>query len=241
MWNIPYAYYENPSPMRDLCWVKLPHDHDNDSLELDNTSIDGILDVNVVFRQPYDFNGERISNPYIGSTRATLYKTTNKKLIESLDIGFKGMSGAVAVSDETKLVGLFVKRANLIPLKSHKSQDDLSLAFSRKPLPPPPNEFSPFEKYLFEEIQTLKSELQILKNTVITKNDLKEISVVLDARRGIFLTSTEIINIIEHSKSIPIANIIGSTREKIGGDNRMIFSSFPERSEGKTINAETKD
>ena len=38
-------------------------------------------------------------------------------MLESMDVGFRGMSGAVAVNENGKCVGMFVKRGKLISLK----------------------------------------------------------------------------------------------------------------------------
>ena len=204
-WNIPYSYVIKPSAQSDICWAKVPNDNDlSNFLELERTEIEEPLNVDVVFRQPYDIHGINVGiKSTIGSTKATLYKSPSDGLIESLDIGFRGMSGAIAISAETKVVGIFVVRGSLIDFKK---SSNVSHSFS--------NKFNyaattSFEKYLCDEIRQLKFELEDMRKIALTKDDVKELGVTFDARRGIFLPSNTILRTICGMESICVNDIIG--------------------------------
>lgn len=192
-WRIPSSYAQKPSPYSDICWAKVPSN--DDVLVLDESEILEPLDVDVYFRQPYDMEGNNIGYAStIGSTKATLYRSPSDGLLESVDIGFRGMSGAMAISANKKVVGMFVKRGTLIDMKK------------LSPIERVPNEYTyattSFEKYILEE-------LRILRKAVLTKDDIDELGVVFDARRGIFLPSNRIVHAIRNMKSINVNDIIG--------------------------------
>ncbi len=79
------------------------------------------MQVSVFFRQPLDLEGRWVpKDSIIGSTEATLYPSPSAEslmegeigeLVEAIDIGFRGMSGAIAMEKET-CVGMFVKRGS---------------------------------------------------------------------------------------------------------------------------------
>lgn len=203
-WKIPYSYAMKPSPLTDICWAKLPSENDESyALTLDESELVEPLNVDVIFRQPYDMDGKNIGNAsMIGSTKATLYKSPSDGLIESIDIGFRGMSGAIAISAESNIVGMFVKRGGLIGLRkpSPIEYDTIEYNYSS----------TPFEKRMFEEIINLKKELLELRKTALTKDDVTELGVVFDARRGIFLPSKTIVSALCHMKSICVNDVVGT-------------------------------
>lgn len=200
-WNIPFSYLVRPCPQSDICWAKLPDDDGSDALELDVIPITEPLNVDVVYRQPYHMNGTWVSESTFGATQATVYRTPSEDLIESIDIGFKGMSGAVALSSDSKLVGLFVKRASLIQLKKPDPPSHVSEQFT---------DFkTPFERFIADRLNDIDDRLQYLTNITLTRNDMHELGVVFDARRGIFLPSASIVHIIDHVKSLEIDDILG--------------------------------
>ena len=162
---------------------------------LDENEIVEPLDVDVIFRQPYDMEGINVGNAsVIGSTKATLYRSPSDGLLESIDIGFKGMSGAMAISANKKVVGMFVKRGSLISMKKFSPFESVRSEYIHAK--------TPFEKYIL-------AEMRILQKIALTKDDISELGVVFDARRGIFLSSNTIVHTIRNTKSINVNDIIG--------------------------------
>ena len=78
----------------------MPPDDTSEALELDDTPITNPPCVDVVFRQPNDMYGRWVgSNSTPVAIQATLYKSPSDLLVESIDIGFRGMSGAAAITN----------------------------------------------------------------------------------------------------------------------------------------------
>eukprot|EP01033_Poteriospumella_lacustris_P011005 gene11005-7828_t len=117
-WKIPSAYMANPNPFYDLAWAELAADGSQCSKEDDNDFItlgSGVQEptkVDVFFRQPLDHNGAWVADrSEIGQTEAILYPSPSAaqlpelsegdigigNLSEAVDIGFRGMSGALAL------------------------------------------------------------------------------------------------------------------------------------------------
>lgn len=211
-WKIPYSYAVKPSPQYDICWAKLPSDDTSNALSLDITPIMAPTKVNVLFRQPYNMEGKWVgSQSTLGSTEATLYESPNVRdittkqlaiagdfsdhslpLVESIDIGFRGMSGAIALSDTGHCRGMFVMRGNLIPLKKDVSSMQKFNFFERTFMP------------------AVCARLDYLVDTTLTRDDLHELGVVFDARRGIFLTAAAMASI-DRVLSLNVQDIVGQT------------------------------
>ena len=260
-WRIRHQYTVAPSPQDDICWAKF-HGDDSDALELEDSDIVDPMKAYVIFRQPYDMNAVWVSNESeMGVTEAILYKTPKRTLIagdgddpqlddrpmlESMDVGFRGMSGAVAVNEKGKCVGMFVKRGKLISLKpprkvtaedtSAKYEDtveDTVESMGFEPVPPAVQS-SWIERLLFPsrsadiarmdaqfrqvdaqfrqvnaQFRQINAQFQNLNDIVLKKEDLPELGVVFDARRGLFLPSTNILSI-DDATSISVEDIIGS-------------------------------
>ena len=125
-----HSYSVNYCAKDDICWAKYPGD-DIDALILEDSGISGPTKSNVIFRQPYDIDAVWVSQSEI-VTKAILYKSPvrdsgdflvscEKYMLESMDFGFRGMSGAIAVNENGRCLGTFVKRGKLIPLKAPRS------------------------------------------------------------------------------------------------------------------------
>ena len=195
-WRLPEQYTNSPRPQFDFCWARLTNNENmDDFLTLREDEITEPLPVSVLFRQPFDRDGKWLGGKSVmGSTEATLYKSPSEvlldakllenkdgeNLLEAIDIGFRGMSGAVALSTDGKFSGMFVKRASLVALKECAS----------RLLPLPQTLFSPLFSYIRHELG-----LDYLIKNCLMKDDLHELGVVFDARRGLFLPSTSLLSI----------------------------------------------
>lgn len=248
-WRIRHSYSVDASPYDDICWAKF-HGDDTDALELEDSEIVDPTKAYVIFRQPYDMDAAWVSpRSEMGLTEAIVYRTPKRALIagdgnvperpmlESMDVGFRGMSGAVAVNEDGKCVGMFVKRGKLIPLKplrlatvgsSTAKTEDAAVPAESATVPVPVAQPSWLEQLLFPSraadiartdaqfLQVIK-QLEHLASVVLKKEDLSELSVVFDARRGLFLPSTNILSILSSgdAMSISVKAIIGSKAPEI--------------------------
>eukprot|EP00595_Chromulina_sp_UTEXLB2642_P003481 CAMPEP_0196763832 /NCGR_PEP_ID=MMETSP1095-20130614/4850_1 /TAXON_ID=96789 ORGANISM="Chromulina nebulosa, Strain UTEXLB2642" /NCGR_SAMPLE_ID=MMETSP1095 /ASSEMBLY_ACC=CAM_ASM_000446 /LENGTH=185 /DNA_ID=CAMNT_0042117907 /DNA_START=345 /DNA_END=899 /DNA_ORIENTATION=+ len=179
--------------------------------------------------------GEWISTPsQLGITQTILYKTPsndhdsddNNNLVEALDIGFGGMSGAVAINDNNDLVAMFVNRGTLIPSKRSIETDETITGIPRKDKPN--NKLYTLIQLFFrsilgfnddkvdsnlsnigDKLDGLIGRVDQIDKEFVKWSDLKELGAVFDSRRGIFITSSAIIKLI-HQPSISINDIENS-------------------------------
>ena len=208
-WRVPVGYVSNPNPFHDLAWAETTGD-DDDFLTLKEEIVAHPTQVNIVFRQPYNWKGGWNGTlSTLGSTMATLYPSPSTSalegefsdckldLLEAIDIGFKGMSGAVALSPEGDCVGMFVKRGTLIPFKQSIKPNFESQKFTGI-------------ARIFRDFVGLTNQshqLDYLVANCLVKDDLSEVGVVVDARRGIFLPATALASINDVA-SIDIADVV---------------------------------
>jgi hypothetical protein len=228
----------NPSAKTDICWAEFP-ENVGDALDLEDTSLVDPTQVTVVFRQPFNDMGEWVGpQSQLGATDAVLYKISSDTLLEdgikhvdlleSIDIGFRGMSGAMAIADTGKCVGMFVKRGAtgaLIPLKN-KDEKKENIDEDTKPVSTEDKllEYSWFERMFLPglcskiekmdaKMESMSADMKVLlaqMDQTLKKEDLRELGAVFDARRGIFLPSTAIISAIEDAHSTNLTNFIGT-------------------------------
>lgn len=217
-WRIRHSYSVNCGPQDDICWAKYPGD-DSDALVLEDTDIKEPTKSYVMFRQPYDMDAVWVSQSEMGLTEAILYRSPRRDsgdfpesderpMLESMDIGFRGMSGAIAVNGNGRCLRMLVKRGKLIPLKAPRSAVANALPVVADALPQP----SWLEQLLFSSLYAgfdrLDARFDRLDAEVLKKDDLPELAAVFDARRGLFIPSTNILSI-DDSKSISVKTIIG--------------------------------
>ena len=82
------------------------------------TNITNPTDVEIYFQQPYDYKGDWQKNSSFASIDAVVYPSPESPLLEALDVGFRGLSGAIAVMKRNQtLLGMFIKRAESLGLK----------------------------------------------------------------------------------------------------------------------------
>ena len=112
---------------------------------------------------------------------------------------------------------MFVKRGKLIPLKVPRSAIVATMpAVTTMPVPQPswleqllfPSLLARFDRMDAEFIK-LSAEVLKLGADVLQKEDLPELGAVFDARRGLFIPSTNILSI-DDSTSISVKAITGA-------------------------------
>jgi len=122
-WQIPEEYKSNRSPISDIAWAELS-ESSGTFLNLSEEIIEDPTTVDFYFRQPYDGEGKWVDDSSFASLNAVLYPSPESKLLEAVDVGFRGMSGAIATKNATtELIGMFVKRGVALGWKSGPGGD----------------------------------------------------------------------------------------------------------------------
>jgi hypothetical protein len=135
-WNISLSYVEDlekgmgNSIPNDLAWARFPSNCDLPALTISDNmhSLDLPCEVNVFFQQPYNGKGEWVDKgSTFGACHGIVYPSPESNMLEVLDMGFKGMSGALVVDANSKNsvpdgVGMLIRTANHIPFNDKKSK-----------------------------------------------------------------------------------------------------------------------
>lgn len=239
-WQIPLSYVSEPLPSSDFAWAEIDDDGSY-SLQLQSEAITSPTQVDVIFRQPYGYTGAwNAEESTIGMTVATLYKSpdiTGEKLsfkskalsksvgglLEAVDIGFRGMSGAIALhAESSKCVGLFVARGSLISFKKRTTESILqSVPLESNPPYEPINHMSAESKQIMARLDRMTTRLdgmttylEYLYLNGLTRDDIHELGVVVDARRGIFLPATTLAEI-PNVSSVSGSELVGLKAPKM--------------------------
>lgn len=194
----------------DLAWAETSNDEDcQSSFFLDEkqtlpSETPFIKNAMLYFRQPY--NREAVwleKDSSLAAKSIVLYRSPGSpcEFIESLDVGFRGLSGAVAISISSQtLLGLFVRKAISIPLNEKhfgapgKTQNTTAtvnhtineeeIIDMLKDMPPP---FDTIYAAISMKTSRLENKLEELKLRVLQRHQLEEILQVANVRRGLFL------------------------------------------------------
>lgn len=234
-WKISASYVSNPNPLYDLAWAELAKEED-ECIVL-GSGVAAPTKVDVFFRQPLDHNGTWVSErSEIGQTETILYPSPSPAqlpelsegdmdagdLLEAVDIGFRGMSGALAMRHQhphdtgpITCEGMFIKRGSLRSLK--KSSLDLNNFASTKKdestaiFHPRQAKYNGIQRAMrrFLGLDRMEDMLEYIGQNGLVKADLHEIGVVIDARRGIFLPANRIVDIVSSSAAVHVKDIIG--------------------------------
>ncbi len=104
-WNLPGNYVTKQDFRDDFAWAEV--DDPNDCLVLNSeVEVSHPIDSKFYFKQPYDPNGN-FTTPTFGAMNAMVYSSPGGDLmLEALNIGFRGMSGALAYSNEIGIIGM---------------------------------------------------------------------------------------------------------------------------------------
>ena len=216
-WKVPASYIIHQDVESDLCWAKWNHNNLNDGTNYLSLAENIVLplSVDVVFRQPFDMHGNKVNSidSTIGVVEKIVYRTpytyskvddcqiesVNCDMFEAIDTGFRGMSGAVAISNGF-CVGMFVKRGTQVKFRKNKID-----SMKKK------HKFDAIASFIRRYLGLYDVDEVIDKITadVLTQTDLHELGVVFDARRGIFLPSTRIASLVSDKHSISLKQIIG--------------------------------
>lgn len=125
-WQISQRYLESFSPDFDLAWAHLETTPD-DFLTQDKLNND-LRNVNFYFLQPYHHSGKHNANIQLGAMCGIIYRSPSSSLYEAINVGFRGMSGAICVDPNNigSYVGMFVRLGKNLGSDSGASTLDFS-------------------------------------------------------------------------------------------------------------------
>lgn len=119
-WQISQRYLESFSSEFDLAWTPLKLDNNFNTLN----KLNGVLiqdklnsdlyNANFYFLQPYHHLGKLKPNTHeasLGAMSGIIYQSPNSTLYEAINVGFRGMSGAICVNPNNvgSYIGMFVR------------------------------------------------------------------------------------------------------------------------------------
>lgn len=107
-WHIPTKFITNLNLENDFAWAHIskPSYYFKSIEYCFHEHIEG----NFYFNQPFDYENKLQSNAILGKISGTLYNSPNSDLFECLNVGFKGMSGAICLDNNHRMIGLFARR-----------------------------------------------------------------------------------------------------------------------------------
>ncbi len=104
-WVLPKIYVLKQEFGDDFAWAEIKDSADSLVLNTE-TDISYPTEATFCFKQPYDAYGT-ITTPTFGAMKAVVYPSPGDGgMLEALNTGFRGMSGALAYTNEDGIVGV---------------------------------------------------------------------------------------------------------------------------------------
>ena len=129
--KVPRKYVDG-SIIYDLAWAEVEEQPGQHSLQVREDPVESAVHSTMYFRQPYDLEATwDASESVVGAISAILYPSMKSPLLEVLDVGFRGMSGALAIDanqPQPLVLGMMSRRAKPIELnivRTHHSTGDI--------------------------------------------------------------------------------------------------------------------
>lgn len=110
-WKIPLKWTENHDPHNDIAWAEIK-DCIDISLKETKHDINNPIDTSFYYSHTIDHAGKICADSVFGKMNGTVYASPNSTLLEVPNIGFKGMSGAIAVDDNGDCIGMLLRRGS---------------------------------------------------------------------------------------------------------------------------------
>lgn len=218
-WYVPARYPKFPKDLTcDLAWSPVAKSEESDHpassfLETAESMPDGPEAAQLFFRQPYKPDGQWEKNATLGSLATTLYPVSGKEqLLEALDVGFRGLSGAVAVAPENegKCLGFFVRRGDPVmagpPGNTFAQLDGTKKKGGSASL----SSISTPDIKVLGEI--MEKRFDTIESQMLTKDDLFPIFNAVSLRRGIILPCAQMMMLtqVEAADMVNISTLIGT-------------------------------
>lgn len=216
-WSVPQSWVTSQSFASDVAIA--PLDSDQDCLPQHDHLLGNLpRQIDLFFRQPYDPNGKWSEASSLAYRQAVANPSPDSALWEVIDVGFRGMSGALGACHEQdskfSFVGMLTRRATSIPHKTkrllakHLPTADSSLSVDYPMLPKTTN--NPSLDLLLPWLNGMQIRIQSLDEEVLKKADLEAILSVAALRRSLILPSQEIQRILQRENLIKISDLVGA-------------------------------
>ena len=115
-WKINKKFINTNNILYDLAWKRI----ECNGLSLHSFDQDDIIKCNFYFYQPYDYLGNKTNDNILGCIDAFIYQSPTIIFFESVNIGFRGISGSCVINSD-KFVGLFIRRCTNLGIDSKAS------------------------------------------------------------------------------------------------------------------------
>jgi hypothetical protein len=203
-WHVPRLYNGLDNSFSfDCAWAKLPDDKESqDSFAF---NISHCMDCDIFFRQPYDEHASWDgSQSVLGSVKAQVYPSPRSQLLEALDVGFKGMSGALvtsAIDGQSKVIGMLLRRGTPIDLrKKSVKQHSTVTTFNgnvihheyMSAVTPDDESVLSLLRQMNRRFDNLEKKFEDLEKKVLTTDDLDRLLNVTAMRRSIVMPCSRI-------------------------------------------------
>ena len=191
-WRVSSRYKVGTvDPMIDVAWAKTePHNFLDPAPERRLPTITSLF-----FRQPYDYNGNRQVRASLVCMEGSLHLSPGSTdLFETMDVGFKGMSGALVVDPDARCEGLLLRRGKALPLATKSGFSD-PLATGEGPSMDLAKQ-DPMQKVL-HAIQRLESSQRRVERTTLKRTDMHDVLNVVTMRRSVVLPMRCIVQLVE--------------------------------------------
>ena len=106
--------------VNDFCWGELKNDENHSNFFTPTTKcINEPLDCNFYFNQYYSYDGVLQKEPSLGKITGTVYKSPGINMLECLNIGFKGISGAMCLDNNDNMIGMIIRRGTNLGIMNY--------------------------------------------------------------------------------------------------------------------------
>jgi hypothetical protein len=98
-WKIPVQYLRTKELSHDFAWAEVSEYGETIALTGSEERHINPIDVELYFYQPYDLYGKLQEGGSFGKINAAAYQSPNSMLLESIGVGFRGLSGALVLEN----------------------------------------------------------------------------------------------------------------------------------------------
>lgn len=207
-WQVPRLYNGNDiSFAYDFAWAKISEKCDAHESFLEQ--VDHSMECEIFFRQPYDQHAVwNATKSVLASTKAYVYPSPNSSLLEALNVGFRGMSGAIVTSlihGHAMVLGMLLRRGKPIELRMSNLNDVTTQTENLSA------EISLGERAILQKLDTIHHRLEVLENKVLTVGDLDRLCNVVSMRRSIVMPCSRMLCLMQDA--VDVDNLVGKLVE----------------------------
>lgn len=136
-----------------------------------------------------------------------MYKSPNSNLLEVINVGFRGLSGAIAVvweNEQPLLTGMLLKRGlpMHMPFDFVPSNDERNSEFASNT-----DICNPEMKGILAKLDALERKLLTLEQKALRRDDLENLLNITSMRRSIIMPVQEMVRVMEDC--VPLESLVG--------------------------------